>query len=937
MIISVAAIVVALILLSGAATAYTEILWFREVHYSKVLWTAITTRLVLGVVFGVIFAVLLLLNLWIVRKITNPARLFSVPDQIFERYRATLQPYMKWAIIAGAIVFGIFAGSGASVKWREYQLYTHATTFGGLPDPVFHKDIGFYIFKLPFLQFIFTWVFSTLIVITLVVAFAHYFMGGIRPQQRGERVAPEVRAHLSVLLGGIVLFKAYGYRLDQYNLLYSNRGVVQGASYTDVHAQLPALRLLVVIAVVCSIFFFINARFKNWILPVGGIGLLALTSIVGGGVYPAAIQKFKVKPNERALEGQYIKRNIDATRSAYQLDKIKSVPFSATGKLNSSDVRNNASTIQNIRLWDPAVLRSVYVNLQRIKQYYEFTNVDVDRYRFDGAERQVMVSAREISPDGLSSEAKTWLNTHLFYTHGYGVVASRVDRVVGQGEPDFVLENIPPRAKAPGGPKIEVPQIYFGENNEVPFVVAKTAQKELDYPTASDDKSGAGYVTTTYDGKGGIPVGNVLTRAAFAWRFRDVNLLISGAIKSDSRIMFRRSILDRVNRVAPFLRIDRDPYIAIANGRLVWILDGYTTTSMYPYSQRLNFGNVATTVDGGGNYIRNSVKFVVDAKDGTINGYVWDENDPVLKAWMKVFPGIYKSRTEMSAEVVAHVRYPEGLFQVQSDRYANYHVTDANSFYQKEDAWLVARDPTAPAGNGSLCGGKFAPCPPVPPYYVLQKLPGDRDVNFNLVRPFTPGGAGRQNLVGYMVVHCDPENYGEMTTYEFPRSEQIFGGEQVEAQINQDPQVSSQISLWNQQHSTVIYGNLLIVPVADSLLYVQPLYLQGEGSQIPQLKRVVAVANGNVAMADTLSDALAALFGQQPATPTQPTATVADLLQQALDHDARAQTCLKNGDFACYGREQNAEREALQRAARVAGATPTPAPSASPSPSAPAA
>lgn len=919
------AVGVALMLLGAGASFYTDVWWFREVGFTDVFSRGILTRLGLGVVFGLAFALVLLLNLWIVQKITRPSRYFSLPDQVLERYRTSLQPYTKWLVIGTALVLGLFAGSGASVQWREYLLFANPTDFGGAPDPVFARDIGFYVFRLPFHQFLFGWAFSTLVLLTVVVGIAHYFMGGIRPQAKGsERVAPEVRAHISVLLGLIVLLKAWGYRLDQFNLLYSPRGQVTGASYTDVNAQLPALKLLVVIAIVCSIFFFLNARAKNWLLPIAGIGLLGLTSIIAGGAYPTVVQRLRVTPNERRFEQPYIARNIESTRKAYGLDSVEVVPFQATAPLKAADIRNNPQTIENIRLWEPSVLVSSYVSLQRIKPYYEFLSVDVDRYEFDGGRRQVMLAAREISLTGLSSEARTWLNDHMFYTHGYGVVASRVERVQGEGEPDFILENIPP-ASSDGGPKVTQSQIYFGENEDVPFVIVKSNQPELDYPQGEEK-----YAETSYDGTGGIPIGGIVKRAAFAWRFKDVNLLISSAINSESRLIFRRNIAARVQRIAPFVRVDSDPYIAIVGGRLVWILDAYTMTDMYPYSQRISFTQTSNGgVFGTGNYIRNSVKFVIDAKNGTIDGYAWDVKDPILASWMKVFPNLLKPKSEMPADALKHVRYPEALFMLQSDRYANYHVTDPDSFYQKEDAWLVANDPTRSLNvPGSTLAGASAP---VQPYYVLMRLPGEKTADFVLVRPFTP--VGRANMTAYMVAHGDPETYGKIVTYAFPRSDSIFGPEQIQARINQDPAVSQQITLWNQQNSRVIYGNLLVVPIEKSLLYVQPIYLQGQGSALPELKRVVAVAGQKVRMGSTLAEALAAIFGAQAeeVVPGVTTQTLAELLSDAIAADARAQACLKQGDFACYGREDEASRRALEKAAERAGAAPAPSPSPSPS------
>ncbi|HEX9774250.1 MAG TPA: UPF0182 family protein [Actinomycetota bacterium] len=902
---------------------YTEVLWFREeAGYEQVFWTEFWTKLGLGVVFGAVFALLVLVNLWLVKKLTKPERMFTVPDQVLERYRATFQPYMRTIVIGSALLFGLFAGSSASTQWREWLQFSNGVDVG-TADDVFGRDIGFFLFRLPFHRFLFTWTFSALLVATIVSAVGHYFMGGIRPLERRDRVAPEVRAHLSVLLGLIVLLKAWGYRLDQYNLLFSERGTVVGASYTDVNAQLPALKLLVVVAIVVSLFFFLNARIKNWLLPAAAIGILALMSILAGGAYPALVQRFRVVPNEQKQEELYITRNIESTRAAFGLDEVEVRDFPAASKLTAKDIRTHRDTIQNIRLWDPAILGQQYVTLQRIRQYYDFTDVDIDRYEFDGVRRQVMLSAREIDTRGLQADAQSWLNEHLIYTHGYGLVASRVDRVTTKGQPEFIYKEIPPVGVEEGAPAIEDPQIYYGENDSPAFVVARSTQPELDYPQGDSDS----FQTNTYDGEGGIALSGFLRKAAFAWRFRDVNLLVSGALGDDALIIFRRSVADRVRRVAPFARFDRDPYIAIIDGRLVWILDGYTTSEMYPYSQRTNFAADAGNFTlGSGNYIRNSLKFTVDAKDGTITGYVWDEEDPVLKVWRSVYPDLLQPKEAMPPGVRAHVRYPEDLFKIQTEQLGRYHITDPSNFYSGEDVWTVALDPTQQADLVS-------PQPQVPPYYVLQTLPGEEGLDFVLVRPFTP--RERQNLSAYVVAHADPDEYGKIVTYRFPKNEAILGPQQINSRINADPIVSPQLTLLDQQSSEVIPGNLLIVPLEDSLLYVQPLYLKGEGSELPELRRVVAVHGENIIMAETLGDALAGLFDAKDlgAGPSEPAGTtVAELLASAGRHFDRAFEALGEGDLATFQREIELARRDNQRAQEALGAGPPPPASPTPSP-----
>jgi uncharacterized protein len=865
----------------------------------------------------------MLVNLWVVQKITSPYRLFTMQDQVLERYRATLQPYVRWGVIGLSLLFGLFAGSGATGQWRSWLLFSHEQPFHS-PDPIFHKDLGFYIFKLPFERFVFTWAFSSLFVITIIVGVAHYFMGGIRTAPSGERVTPQVKAHLSVLLGALVLLKAWGYRLDQFGLLYSDRGAVSGASYTDTHAQLPALRLLVIIAIVSAVLFLINIRLRGWIMPAAAIGILALTSILVGGVYPALVQRLRVTPQERTKEQPYIERNLAATRLAFRLDKdhITVKPFSGTQQLDAKQIAKNTTTIQNIRLWTPDVLETTYTQLQRITQYYEFLDVDVDRYTFGGTRRQVMLSAREIFQNGLPQSARTWLNNHLVYTHGYDVTASRVDRVNRDGQPTFILKDIPGTG-VEGFPEAKQPRIYFGESEDVPFVLVNTNEKEVDYPTGETVK------TNNYAGRGGVRAKSFFRRAAFAWRFKDFNILISGAIKPDSRIIFRRKVQERLRQVAPFLKLDGDPYIAIVDGRLTWINDAYTTTAMYPYSERIDLAeptaaNGVNKLTGSVNYMRNSVKATVDAENGTITLYVFDETDPIIKAWQKVWPQIFKPASAMSADLKAHLRYPEDMFNVQASRYALYHITDPNDFYQREDAWRIPDDPRPRTDDAFR------------PYYVLMSLPDEDKEQFILMLPFAPfsqtgatsQSVKRTNMTAWLAARSDPEGYGQMISFVFPRQLNIPGPEQIEARINQDPTFSAQKSLWDQSGSEVKFGDLLVIPIEKGLLYVQPIYLSATSGALPELKRVVVVSGDSVKLGETLDQALDALFGggsgapiEGPGTVTPP-ATGSDPISQALLHLQRADEALRKGDLATYQREVNEAHRILQTSK-----SPSPAPS----------
>lgn len=906
LIIIAAAVIAGLIGLGAWATFYTDLLWFREVGFTDVFWTQLRTKALLGLAFGGAFALLLLLNLWVVTKVTSPQRLFSVGDEALARYRTAMQPYVRWIIVGLALLFGLFAGSGATAQWRNWLLFSNSVDFGQT-DPVFAKDLGFYVFRLPFHRFLLTWGLSSLVIITLAVAAAHYVMGGIRPAARGERVAPEVRAHLSVLLGSIVLLKAWGYRLDQFDLLYSPRGTVTGASYTDIHAQLPALRLLVIMALVVGVLFLVNVRIRAWILPVGGIALLALTSIFAGGVYPTVVQRLRVNPVERIREQPFIERNIQATRDAFGIDdeNVTVARYPARGSVSPQELRANRETVQNIRLWRPQpVLAAAYQQLQRIRPYYEFTDVDVDRYQVGNRRQQVMIAPREVSQRGLPDDSRTWVNRHLVYTHGFGYVASQVSSVTPEGQPVFLVKDIPP--KAPPGLAVEQPRVYFGESEEVRFVVTNTGVKELDFPTEE------GFEENVYEGKGGIPAKGFLRRAAFAWRFRDVNLLISGAIKGDSKILFRRRIEDRVRHVAPFLQFDGDPYAAVAGGRIVYIVDGFTTTSMFPYSQRLDLAEHTRGLRGDANYVRNSVKAVVDAYDGTVTLYGWDERDPVLRAWRKAFPGSITPRSEMSKDLLSHVRYPEDMFRLQTDRYTLYHMTDPDDFYSREDAWSIPGDPTQ--------GGTEAP--PMDPYYLMMRLPGSERQEFVLVRPFTP--SNRPNMIGWMAARNDPEVYGELRAFQLPKESLVFGPQQVFSRMNNFPAFSEERTLFTRAGSNVIFGDLLVIPIGDSFIYVQPVYLVGEGSQLPELKRVLVVAGANVGLGATLGEALeAAVTGRQAAPAEEgapePAASVAQLIDEALDRYARAQEALRRGDLAAFQAHLNAMKRALDRADQASG------------------
>ena len=926
---AIAAVVFVGVLLSSLSGFYVDLLWFREVGFSGVFWSVYWSKVVLGVIFGALFFLLLAANLFVARRLTPRFRPFSPEQELIERYRMAFEPYARPIILAFSGVIALFVGIAASAQWQTFLLWKSAGSVQfGKVDLLFHRDPSFYIFILPFQKFVQGWLFSALVGVTVITAIAHYLSGGIRLKSVGEKVTPQVKAHLSVLLGFIVLVKSWGYFLGKFDLLVSPRGVVTGASYTDVHAQLPALRVLTFIAIACAILFLVNIRFRGWALPGFGVGLLFLASIVVGAVVPAFVQKFRVDPQELQKEGQYIARNIVATRFAFGLDRIKVTQQSSVADdVSSAELDSNSATIDNIRLWRPEVLRNVYDQLQRIQPYYEFSDVDVDRYDIAGATRRVvMLSAREVSQDGIPGGGGTWQNKHLVYTHGYGVAASPVNTVTTEGAPVFVVSDIPPIDRglsiSPTGA-----QIYYGERADVPYViVGGKGQGELNYP----DPSGR-TVSTTYRGRGGIPVGGFFRRALFAYRYRDINLLISGLINKDSRVLINRDIRVRIRKAAPFLSYDGDPYAAIVGGRLVYIWDAYTTTTAYPYSQEMSFGSVTgRQVVGRANYIRNSVKAVVDSYDGTVTFYVVDPKDPLIKVWKRAFPKLFSSQPP-PPELQAHFRYPENLLQIQAAQFVNYHVTNTTAFYFKQNFWAVpnALSTSPKAGATST---------PMRPYYVLIKVPGTADEQFVLFMPLTP--SKRANMVAYLAAQSDPGRYPGVAGFEFPGGENIDGPQQVRARIDQDPNVSREVTLLSQQGSKVVFGDLLVIPIENSFLYAQPIFVvSSQVNAIPELKRVAVVHGGAVTLGNSLQEAIAASFGEIVPPPvsgggaTPPTGDVAKLLQEALDHFQKAQQALQNQDLATYQTEINKARQLIQQAATLANKTGSPSPSPSPSPS----
>lgn len=907
-------IILAIILLAFASLSlarfYTDVLWFSEVGFSSVLFKSLTTQFVVGLAAGLFVAALVWVNLRLVARFAPPYRLTRVEgrDDPIERYRELLAPYLGWLRLAVAGIVGLLAGIGASSMWPDFLLWANRVEFG-TTDPQFGRDLGFYVFELPFLKHIAGFLWFAFMVALVISAVAHYFHGAIRPEVGLRGLSPSVLAHLSVLLGCLALIKAAQYYLGTFELNLSARGVVTGASYTDVNAHLPALRLLAIISIISAVLFLVNIRFRRVSLPIAAVGIWIGFALVVGGLWPALIQRFSVEPQELRREEPFIQRNIAATRAGFGLGDVAEAPFPAATELAAEDVEGNDTLLQNVRLWDPAILQRAYTQLQAIRPYYSFEDVDVDRYEINGQIRQVLLSARELSLTDLPDNSKTWPNLHLQFTHGYGIVASFANDATEAGQPEFLVQDIPGTVES-GAESLNVEQggLYFGESFEpFEYSIVNTRQDELDFETETETQR------SNYAGDGGVRLNNLFKRAAFAVREFDWNVLISQEITSESKIMLYRDVRDRVLRAAPFLALDSDPYPVVSGDRVVWILDAYTTSEWYPYSERFALDGMvvrpelAGTLTGNANYVRNSVKVVVDAYNGSMDFYVVDESDPVIQAWQSAFPDLFTDE-EPPEEIAAHFRYPEDLFKVQSEVYLSYHIDSAADFYAHSDEWGLARNVLGHTGS-------VARAETVPPTYLLISLPGETDQEFVLTRPFTP--RGRNNMVALMVARSDPENYGEMMTLEFPRSRQVPGPLQIDNLINQDFDISQALTLLRQGGSSVDFGTLVILPLDDAIVYVQPLFVTAAEEGIPELKRVIVVFGEEVVMEETFDAALAGLFGLEepvpegpggeplPEEPGQPPAggdrQLAEVVDRAGQVYAEAQEALQDGDFERYG------------------------------------
>ena len=889
---------------------YTDWLWFGEVGYQSIFRTQILSKLELGIVAAILFFLIVYLNLRLARAFAPP----SLPRYGVSDTRARIsqlaQRGIGLLILGGTLFVSLLVGLEAASHWMSYQMFIHSTPYGSV-DPIFHRDLGFYIFRLGFLRYIYDWLFFAVIVAAIATAILHYTDRAIDFISGMPTFAPHVKAHLSLLFAAVLFIKAWGYRLDAYNLLYSSHGKVFGAGYTDIHARLAALNILTFVAIISGILALVNINRRGIKLPAAALIILIAASFLMGVVYPGIIQQFVVQPNEIAKESEYLGYNINATRQAYNLDRITVKDFPASDTLTSSNLQANQATISSIRLWDYRPLQSTYSQLQALGLFYHIEHVDVDRYIIKDLLREVMLAPRELSIEGISGGSDSWVNTHFQYTHGYGAVMSPVNEALPDGSPDFFVKDIPP--VSPVGIDINRPQIYYGMlTND--YTIVDSSTREFDHPT----EGGSEY--TRYAGKGGINIGNFLHRLAFAWRFADINLILSNPIKSESRLMFRRNISDRVRTIFPHLLYDRDPYLVISGGNLYWIQDAYTYSDQYPYSTPLDWDDYTSL-----SYIRNSVKIVIDAYNGTVQYYISDTRDPVLKTYQKIFPGVFKPMSAMSSDLRAHVRYPEDMFNAQSQMMLRYHVRDPQILYTGSDRWEIPKEITGTSKDQS----------PMEPYYVVMTLPGKTSEEFLLMRPFTP--ANKNNMVAWMAAQCDPKDYGKVLLYLFPTQKLVYGPSQIESRIDQDPTISGQLTLWNQQGSSVNRGNLMVIPIDKSILYVKPLYLESTTSKIPQLTRVIVAYGDRIEMSNTLEGALNAIFGGEGAAPSPsvPSTTAAPttgkpgtapaststkkLIDQAVQQFNKAQDALRRGDWTAYGEQQKQLQTTLKQLQQSSG------------------
>jgi uncharacterized membrane protein (UPF0182 family) len=900
---------------------WTDWLWYRSVDYSSVFTTTLSTKIGLFFVFGLLMAAAVGLNIWLAHRLRPPLSAMSVEQQNLDRYRMGIAPYKKWALLAITGLVGLVAGASAGSQWRTWLTWVNGVDFGR-KDPQFQLDVSFYAFDLPWYRFLLGFGFAAVILSLIAAAVTHYLYGGLRLSSPGAKATGAATGHLSVLLGLFVALKAIAYWLDRYGLAVKSSDFKAtdnwtGLRYVDANAYLPAKTILFCIAVICAVLFFATLWRRTWQLPVIGFGLMVLSALLIGGLYPAIVQKFQVQPNEQAKEAPYVAKNIEATRYAYDIGDTQVSPYSGRGAdpEKTPELRGEADQAASIRLLDPNIVSPTFQQRQQIRSYYGFPeNLDVDRYTVEGQTQDTVIGLRELDLNGVPK--RNWINDHFRYTHGYGVVAAKGTEADSEGLPVFTEYDLPSQGQL--GTYQQA--VYYGEKT-TQYSIVGGPQEEIDYSKDGQE------VGTRYKGDSGVSLANPLNRAAYAVAFSEPQILYSGAIGDGSKILYNRTPKERVEAVAPWLTIDGDPYPAVIDGKIQWIVDAYTTSNGYPYASRTTLGDTTSdslTTDQRAviaqqdrvNYIRNSVKATVDAYTGEVKLYEWDTKDPVLKTWMKAFPGTVEPHKAISQQLMDHLRYPQDLFKVQRELLTRYHVADAETFLSGSEVWQVPDDPTNKVGEA------------VPPYYLSMKMPDQQDQAFSLTTTFTPNG--RDNLSAFMAVNAEAgaDDYGKIRILKLPTSTTVQGPKQVQSMFNSEQDIAETIRLLRGGDSEVEYGNLLTVPLDEGLLYVEPVYVRGGGLKYPLLRKVLVSYNGQTAFEDTLSEALNKVFGAQgeaqppeeetpPGEETPPDkgdATLDEALKDVQKAFDAGQEAFKKGDWEAYGRAQEDLEEALKRA-----------------------
>ena len=895
----------------------TESWWFDSVEFTSVFWTRLGWQAAIALAVFLSWWLVLFINYQIAQTLTRDRVVRLAQSSPWDPYLPDLVRYGSLAVIT--LLALASAANGASA-WESVLKFLNPVEFGS-QDPLYGRDVGFYVFQLPLYETLHRSVIELLVWSIILAAGIYGLKGEIRPE-RGWKyfLTGYVKTHLCLLLAGLALVAALGFWLARYELLYSAAGVVFGAGYADVNARMQAYGIMGFITVAVAVVFLMSLWRGGFLLPLTTIAIYGAVLVLITGVYPWAQQKLIVEPNELQKEAPYIAHNIELTRRSYGLSDVEQQPFEVKNQLDRASIERNSATIDNIRLWDYRPLQSTYGSLQTLRPYYRFQDVDIDRYTLNGDYRQVMLSPRELIDDALPAQAQTWVNQHLIYTHGYGLAMSPVNKVTEDGLPELFIKDLPPQSTV--DLEVDQPRIYYGEATDR-YVLTGTEQAEFDYPLGNDN---ARY---SYTGRSGVSIGNRLKRLAYAAEFGDWQLLFSNSLGEDTRIHYHRLIQDRIRQLAPFLSLDSDPYVALVNGRMQWIVDAYTLSDRYPYSEPLWRSNgirditqgqaLNRIVGAGTNYIRNPVKAVVDAYDGTVHLYVVDTSDPILASFRQSFPNLFEPVEAAPPELQAHFRYPQTLFRVQAQIYRAYHMDRPDVFYNQEDLWdfptQIAREESEEI---------------LEPYYVIMKLPEAEAEEFMLIVPFTP--VSKNNMVAWMAARCDGDNYGKLLVYEFSRQALLYGPRQIDSRIDQDTEISQQLTLWNQEGSEVFRGDLLVIPIDESLLYVEPVYLQARGQNssnsnaIPELKRVILAYKDSIVMEQTLEAGLTRLFGERSAAPPPPTAAATDqaastaparsqqeLIQAALAAYEQSQQALRSGDWQTYGAAQRRLENLLQQ------------------------